>query len=150
MVTEILTKEMIESGAAFLRKLDENGVPPKGVFWLYFPEAEEWRLVIVDERLAELGPRHIYQEIQKLLDKFQEDLCELDSLQITVARPDTGIVPGLRAMFHTGPGISGIRVKNTPVQGGYIEGAHIYRMNWPNNRRKAESPGSTRNYAGRT
>ena len=40
MVETILTKEMIDIGAIFIRKLDEHGLRPDAAFWLYFPEEQ--------------------------------------------------------------------------------------------------------------
>ncbi len=46
---------MIQSGNTLVRKLDERNIRPDAAFWLYLPDAQEWKLFIVEANLASNG-----------------------------------------------------------------------------------------------
>lgn len=128
MVETPLTKELIEAGAKLVRKLDERGLAPDAAFWLYFPELQAWKLVLAEVKVAQLGPRKVYREVQETLTGTPE-LHELTLDDVSIAKPDAPMVALLRTAIHTGPGISGIRFKNNVINGHMIEDAYIYRLN---------------------
>jgi hypothetical protein len=123
-----LTKEMIEAGAALVRKLDECGVQPDAAFWFYFPDIQQWKLVFAEVKLGAEGPKQIYKKIQETLSNFRAELGELSLDNVTLAKPDTPIVALLRIAIRTGPGINGIRFTNNVINGIVIEDAYIYRL----------------------
>lgn len=129
MVETILTKEMMEIGAILVRKLDERGMSPEAALWLYFPEEEQWKLVVAESKLGISGPKKIYQKIQQILADFADELSGLSLADVSLAKPDAPIIALLRVAMRTGPGISGIRFKNNVVNGTLIEDAYIYRLN---------------------
>lgn len=128
MVETTLTVEMIRSGAELVRKLDERGLQPDAAFWLYFPEPQEWKLVIVEVKLDRHGPREIYREIQDVMSVSKEDIGNLPLDWVTLAKPDSPVVSLLRAAIRTGPGVSGIRFTHNVINGTLIEDAYIYRL----------------------
>lgn len=129
MVESILTKEMIKIGEDFVRKLDEHGMHPDAVLWLYFSEAERWKLVVAEADVGTLGPKKIYQRIREIMAQSADELSELSLDDVTLSRPDEPIIALLRTAIHTGPGIGGIRFKDNAINGTLIEDAYIYRMN---------------------
>lgn len=128
MVTTTLTKEMIEAGASFVRKLDEKDVQPDAAFWFYFPDIQQWKLVLAEVKLGSVGPREIYKRIQDVLYQFSEELKHLPLESITIAKPDAPIVALLRVAIRTGPTIAGIRFTNNVINGVVVEDAYIYRL----------------------
>lgn len=128
MVTKVLTKEMIEAGAALIRRLDTSSVQPNAAFWLYYPEDQKWKLVLSEGRLAADGPRRIYQEIQATLRTFEKEFEGLGLQDITLAEPDSSMVASLRLLAQTGAGLTGIRMTDNVVNGNVIEDAYIYRI----------------------
>jgi hypothetical protein len=129
MVEAQITKEMMDIGAAFIRKLDEHGLSPDAAFWLYFPEEEEWKLIIAQVNVGTEGPKRVYQRMQQILADYPDEISGLSLDDVTLARPDAPIIVLLRVAIRTGPGISGIRFKNNVINGTLIEDAYIYRMN---------------------
>jgi hypothetical protein len=130
MVEEYLTKEMINVGEFFVRKLDEHDLKPNAAFWLFMPESEKWKLVVAEASVRTLGPKKIYEKIQQILGESPDAFRGLLSLEdVTLAKPDDPIIALLHAAIHTGPDISGIRFKNNVINGTFIEDAYIYRMN---------------------
>jgi hypothetical protein len=52
MVETGLTRELIDAGAKLVEKLDERGLAPDAAFWLYSPEEEAWKLLLVEVKQA--------------------------------------------------------------------------------------------------
>lgn len=128
MVDSTLTKEMIESGKALIMKLDDSNVQPNAAFWFFFPDIQEWKLVLAEVNVGERGPKQVYKKIQGVISQFQDELGDLSLDNISLAKPDAPIVKLLRAAIRTGAGISGIRFKNNVINGTVIEDAYIYRL----------------------
>ena len=128
MVETTLTKEMIETGATLVRKLDERGLQPDAALWLYSPDLEQWKLVIAEVKVGKKGPKEVYRQIQKILTESADEIAELSLDDVALAKPDAPIIALLRAAIRTGPGISGIRFKNNVINGTLIEDAYISRL----------------------
>ena len=128
MVATTLTKEMIEAGANLISKLDQGGVQPDAAFWFYFPDIQQWKLVLAEVKLGSEGPRGIYGRIKDVLSQFNEELKNLSLDSITLAKPDAPIVALLRVAIRTGPAIGGIRFTNNVINGVVVEDAYIYRL----------------------
>jgi hypothetical protein len=128
MVATTLTKEMIESGANLVSKLDQRGVQPDAAFWFFFPDIQQWRLVLAEVKLGDEGPRGIYRKIQNVLSQFKEEFNNLSLDSVTLAKPDAPIVALLRGAIRTGPAMSGIRFTNNVIDGVVVEDAYIYRL----------------------
>ena len=128
MVATTLTEEMIESGAALVRKLDQRGLQPDAAFWLYSPEPQEWKLVIVEVELDRQGPREIYRQIQDIMSASGQELGSMSLDWVTLAKPDSPIVSLLGSAIRTGTGICGIRFTNNVINGTVVEDAYIYRL----------------------
>lgn len=128
MVTKLLTKEMIDAGAALIRRLDAGTVQPNAAFWLYYPEDQKWKLVLSEGRLADEGPRRIYREIQETLRTFGAEFAGLGLQDITLAEPNSSMVASLRLLIQTGPDLTGVRITDNVVNGNVIEDAYIYRV----------------------
>ena len=78
MVESTLTKDMIETGAALIQKLDERGLQLRGALWFFFPDIGRWKLVIAEENVGKTGPRGIYQKIQQGSALAHQDNSQLD------------------------------------------------------------------------
>lgn len=128
MVESTLTKEMIASGKALVSKLDDSGVQPDAAFWFYFPDIKEWKLVLAEVKVGSSGPTRVYQDIQKIISQFSDELGELSLNHITLTKPDAPIVKLLQVGIRTGDEISGIRFTNNVINGVVIEDAYIYRL----------------------
>ena len=128
MVETNLTKEMMESGAILIGKLDERGIQPDAAFWFYFPDIQAWKLIIAEVKVGENGPKEGYRQILKILGKFYKEMKGLSLDDVTLAKTDASIVVLLRVAIRTGPGISGIRFTNNVINGTTIEDAYIYRL----------------------
>jgi hypothetical protein len=127
MVEANLTKELIDAGARLVKKLDERGLGPDAAFWLYSPEEQTWKLLLVEVKLAKRGPKAAYFEVQKVLEKYAQELENIKLDDLVLEKPDARIVQLIRKAVRTGPAVSGIRFKNNVVDGTLIDDAYIYR-----------------------
>jgi hypothetical protein len=128
MVDKILTKEMIEAGAALIKKLDESSIQPDAAFWLYYPDDQKWKLVLAEVKLAAEGPLQIYKKIQETMWECRDQLNEISLDDITLAKPNSPTVNLLRHIIQTGPAISGVRFTNNVVNGNVIDDVYVYRL----------------------
>jgi len=127
-VKEILTKEMIESGAELTRLLDQAQLMVSASLWLYIPESNIWRLTIASPEVRTCGPKKVYQKIQSILSQIPEEQPSVGLKDISVVENDNALISLLRIAIRTGDGISGIRFSKNTINGQFIEDAYIYRM----------------------
>ena len=128
VVKEVLTKEMIEAGAELTRLLDQTPLVVSASLWLYIPESNIWRLIIVSPEVETSGPRKVYQKIQPVLSQILEEKPSIGLKDISVVENNNPLIALLRMAIRTGDGISGIRFSRNTINGQFIEDAYIYRM----------------------
>jgi hypothetical protein len=126
MVETNLTKELIDAGAKLVEKLDKKGLAPDAAFWLYSPDEQMWKLVLVEATLAKKGPKAAYSAIQKILAS-EKELGTLRLDDLVLEKPDARIVELIRKALRTGSKITGVRFKNNVIDGTLIDDAYIYR-----------------------
>jgi hypothetical protein len=124
LVKEVLTDQMIAAGADLIKQLDRSGWPVVGSLWLYDPEMNEWRLLIVSPSVKDDGPLAAYQRINAQL----ESVAHLSWEPISVVSPDDRRVRALASAYKTGPDLQGRRVHRTAVNGYYVDDAYVYRL----------------------
>lgn len=130
LVTEILSKEMINAGRYLLEQLDSTHSEIKSFFWFYFPEEKTWKLIISSPIVKKKGPRNFYKIVNDINRKAKEKNQETISLNnIIVVTPENEIVKLLSFFIGTGDSISGVRCTGNTINGVYIEDAYIYRSN---------------------
>jgi hypothetical protein len=129
LVTESLSKEMVEAGADLTRRLDLIPFKVRAAFWLFLPEQKTWRLVFAFPEVRTMGPKASYKKVQSALNKIPKDQPKIALRDITVTEPNDPLIKLLNVMISTGPGISEIRFSKNVINGQLIEDAYIYRMN---------------------
>jgi hypothetical protein len=128
VVKEVLTKEMIEAGAELTRLLDQTPLVVSASLWLYIPESNIWRLIVVSPEVETSGPRKVYQKIQPVLSQILEEKRSIGLKDISVVENNNPLIALLRNAIRTGATISGIRFSRNAINGQFIEDAYIYRM----------------------
>ena len=128
MVASALVDRKIERGRRLIKKLDDSRFLVTAAFWYYFPEAEQWRLVIASPTVDSQGRRAAYAEIHKIQKGRGVHLPLLSVSEITALSPRDPLVKLLSSAIRTGPGLSGIAFSRNVVNGVYIEDAYIYRL----------------------
>jgi hypothetical protein len=126
MVIINLDDKLIKSGGTLLKRLDSEEVIVDAALWLYFPEIQNWKLLLSFPKLIQQGPKAAYEIVQNVLAKLTDIAFSLDD--ITIAKPDAPILNLMRTAINTGPGINGIRFSNNVINGQLIQDAYIYRL----------------------
>ena len=128
VVTDSFSEQMIAAGAELLERLDRAGLQVRVALWLYFPDAERWRLLVATPYVRLDGPRKVYKKIQSLLGKTPEGAPTMDLDSIMVVDIDAPIIQLLRSSIRTGDGIHGVRFTRNVINGTLVEDAYLYRI----------------------
>jgi hypothetical protein len=116
---EALVAEDIEAGRRFVELLDRSGTEVKGAFWLYQPDAERWRLVIVTPQAAR-GSKDLY--LKAIREKADIDLARVD-----FQPPSSSVFKALGGLIKV-DGLGAMRMQRNAFNGVYIEDALVYRL----------------------
>jgi hypothetical protein len=137
-----LVAEDVSGGAKLLEALDQRGIPIPAAFWFYYPDREEWRLVLGTPLFDQKGPIKAYTAVLTVLQQTPEITSfELENISIVSARDQ--IVRVLAGAWATGPGIHNLRYTQRAVQNVVIEDVLIYRLDIPRKRRLASVGAAT-------
>ncbi len=128
VVTQTLSEDMIEAGGRLIDHLDRGNFPVHAALWLYYLEAELWRLVIASPGIKSHGPRKTYMRVQAILSQIPEGETRVGIQNISVVDADDLFISILRSAIKTGQGISGIRFSRNTIDGIFVEDAYIYRL----------------------
>ena len=91
----------------------------RGAFWLYQPDAERWRLVIVTPE-AEKGSKDLY------LKAIRAD-AEIDLAKVDFQPPSSSVFKALGGLIRV-DGVNTVRMRRNAFNGVYIEDALVYRL----------------------
>ena len=125
MVAPTLVDERIDAGRRLIEQLDAHDFKVDSALWLFLSEPAEWRLLIASELVDTIGPRRTYEALQRTLNESQIPLA---LKEISLVKPEDGLVRDLRSAITTGPGMPSIRFSGNTINGTFIEGALIYRL----------------------
>ena len=129
MVNSELPQDLIDAGAELVTLLDKEGVQPDAAFWLFDSDLNTWKLILVEAKVGKEGPKEAYRQIQKYISKLPAEYRDHLSLEdVAITKPDSLPVRLLKMAIKTGSGVSGIRFKNSVINGMPIEDAYIYRL----------------------
>src|SRR5438046_6378186 len=115
---------MIRGGALLTSKLDESGWPVLGAFWLFSPEENRWKLMIVSPEVTTSGPKESYEAISAALATLQHHFTDLQF--ITVVAPNHPLVRALATAVRTGHAIEAIRFSRQALAGRFIDDLYLY------------------------
>jgi hypothetical protein len=128
LVTQTLTQQMIDEGAALLRTLDSQGFKTTAALWFYLEPSDTWRLILASPEVQSEGPKHLYERVQKVLGDGSNKI-RITLRDISVVPSDDPLIKLLRMAIETGPNdISGIRFSRNTINGQFIQDAYIYRL----------------------
>ena len=130
LVGDQLSQEMIDAGVSLIRALDsfKSKLTVAAAFWLLFPEAGAWRLVVAAREVSKDGPKAAYSRIRMATRLVPPDDFVVATKDIAVAELKAPLVQLLASAIHTGPGIAGVRFTRNTINGQYIPDAYIYRL----------------------
>lgn len=126
MATAILVDADVDMGREFIRILDEASFPVTGAAWIFFPDVEEWRLVIRTPK-AEKNLQQALLEIAVALDSQGDLRKRLDLSRVKLVPPKDRMLAAMGSVVRA-DGLSTIRFSRNIVNGVLIDDALIYRL----------------------
>jgi hypothetical protein len=129
MVNNGLNESMIDSGKILIQKLDERDISPVAAFWFYYPDEQQWKLILSEKNLDKIGPKEIYKKIQDTIKAHKSDIGALSLDDVALTKLDAPIIHLLRSVIRTGRELGSIRFSKNVIKGTMIDDAYIYRLN---------------------
>lgn len=126
MAAAVLVDADVEMGRELLRILDETNFPVTAAAWIYFPDIEEWRLVIRTPK-AEKNLQQALLELAVSLDKRGDLRKRLDLARVKLVPPQDKMLAAMGSIVKV-EGISSIRFSRNVINGVLIDDALIYRL----------------------
>jgi hypothetical protein len=126
MAQAVLVKDDIDAGMELLRVLDAKRFPITGAAWVFFPDIEEWRLVMRSPR-AEHNLQGALLDIAIAMDETGDLRSRLDLSRIKLVPPSDRLLQAMGSAMRV-QGLSNIRFSKSLIDGIYIDDALIYRL----------------------
>ncbi len=126
MAEAILVNDDVNAGSELVRLLDETNFPVTGAAWIYFPDVEEWRLVIRTPR-ATSNLQEAYLDMARAMDAKGDLRTRLNLARIKLVPPSDQMLKALGSVIRA-PGLKSIRFSGNMINGIYIDDALIYRL----------------------
>ncbi|HZU76626.1 MAG TPA: hypothetical protein VFA70_07665 [Dehalococcoidia bacterium] len=106
-------------------ELESSGFPVNTAFWLYFPDSDDWRLLIASPYVEQYGPLEGYHRIQQTLAAMDPPV-QLHLDDISARSPRDNLVAPLAGRMALAPP-EGVRLRHSYINGTYYEDAYVYR-----------------------
>jgi hypothetical protein len=126
MATTALVSTDVEMGSELLKVLDEAAFPVTAAAWIYFPDVDEWRLVIRTPK-AEKDLQGALRELAAAMDAKGDLRTRLDLSRVKLVPPKDKILAAMSSIVRV-DGISNIRFSRNVINGLVIDDALIYRL----------------------
>jgi hypothetical protein len=126
MAEATLVNADIESGKELVALLDREGFPVTGAAWIFFPDVDEWRLVIRTPKAAEKLV-DAYVEIAKAMERAGDLHSRLDLSRVKLVPPGDRMLAAIGQIVRA-DGLNTIRFSRNVIDGLYIDDALIYRL----------------------
>jgi hypothetical protein len=126
MATTALVSTDVEMGSELLKVLDEAAFPVTAAAWMYFPDVDEWRLVIRTPK-AEKDLQGALRELAAAMDAKGDLRARLDLSRVKLVPPKDKILAAMSRMIRV-DGISNIRFSRNVINGVVVDDALIYRL----------------------
>src|SRR3954452_13675036 len=99
MATTALVSTDVEMGSELLKVLDEAAFPVTAAAWIYFPDVDEWRLVIRTPK-AEKDLQGALRELAAAMDAKGDLRARLDLSRVKLVPPKDKILAAMGSMVR--------------------------------------------------
>ena len=128
LVKEPLSREMIESGAELLRRLNDVGLVVEAAFWLYYSESNKWKLQLVSLSVDTEGQKGAYGKIWDVLYGRPDGVSGIESTDTVVLSPTEPLVMAI-AGANAIHDLTSRRMSRANFAGTYVEDMYVYFIN---------------------
>jgi hypothetical protein len=116
----------IEMGRELVRILDGAKFPVTAAAWIFFPDIDEWRLVIRTPK-AEKNLLEAFGQVARILDEKGDLRKRIDLTRVKLVPPTDRMLDAIGKAVRV-DGLSTIRFGRNVINGIYIDDALIYRL----------------------
>jgi hypothetical protein len=116
----------IEMGRELVRILDEAKFPVTAAAWIFFPDVDEWRLVIRTPR-AEKNLLEAFGDVARALDAKGDLRSRIDLARVKLVPPTDRMLEAIGKAVRM-DGLGTMRFSRNVINGIYIDDALIYRL----------------------
>ena len=129
MVKTSLVETDIVDGRRLIAALNQTNshFQVQAAFWLYRPEARDWRFIVATPLIDQKGPFSTYADVQGALRTIAPPLS-ISMQDISVVSPNDKLVKVLKKAAHIPPGAPGVRFGRSRIDDTYVEDAYMYRV----------------------
>lgn len=129
MGEETLVESQISDSISLVKSLERHGDKPSVVIWYYFPDADEWRLLLAGPSFDKLLPKEESRAYQRIAEALNE--AEVKSLtigEIKVTKTDYPLITATRFLIGTPPDvIVRAHFKDNRINGVFIKEMVVLR-----------------------
>lgn len=129
MAQGALVESDISDSIALIKLLDEQGDQVSSAFWHYFPDAEEWRLMLAGPTFDKLLPKEEAQAYQLLAEALTAShAASLTIAEVKLVRSDHSLVETARRIIATPrAGVVRAHFTDTTVNGVFVKEMVVLR-----------------------
>jgi len=124
-----LVESEISDSISLVKSLEDQGDKPSTVIWYYFPDADEWRLLLAGPTFDALLPQEesrAYQKVAEALTNAQ--VTSLGIGEIKLVKTDYPLLKATRFLIGTSPdGIVRAHFKDNRINGIFIKEMLVLR-----------------------
>lgn len=113
LVARPLLESMIEGGRQLVERLNADGYPPVGAFWIQEATELRWKLVIAYDDVLSRG---LFKSYKRVLDRTQKSpglfwpsLVRIEDSTHSLVKAVRGTIKGSYSKNHTGPASVNLR-----------------------------------------
>ena len=129
MGEEALVESQVADTIELVKTLDSRGDRPSSVVWYYFPDDDEWRLILAGPTFDTLLPKEesvAYQKIGEALSRAQVTSVTIG--EIKLVRTDYPLLNAVRFLIGTPPdALVRAHFKDNSVNGLFIKEMLVLR-----------------------
>ncbi len=129
MGEETLVESEISDSISLVKSLEDQGDKPSTAIWYYFPDADEWRLLLAGPTFDALLPKEesrAYQKVAEALTNAQ--VTSLGIGEIKLVKTDYPLLRATRFLIGTSPdGIVRAHFKDNRINGIFIKEMLVLR-----------------------
>lgn len=126
MAEAILVNSDVEAGRELVQILDQSGFPVTAAAWIYFPDVQEWRLVIRTPKAAK-NLQESYLELARSMDAKGDLRNRLDLARVKLVPPTDRMLEAIGKAIRI-DGLGTVRFSSNVIDGIFIDDALIYRL----------------------
>jgi hypothetical protein len=131
MGEETLVESQVADSISLITSLEGQGDKPSAIVWYYFPDAEEWRLLLAGLSFDSLLPKEesrAYQRVAEALNGAQ--VKSLTIGEIKLVNTDYPLLKAVRSLIGTPPdAIVRAHFKDNSINGIFIKEMLVLRSN---------------------